>query len=373
MALNLWSLLLIASASQCIFLIVYFFSKPAKNKIATRLLIGLLGVILLMNVGNFWYAARLYLEYPYLAGFARGFTLLIGPIVYLYARSIIQPNFRLKAKDSLHFLGYGFALTMIMFRPVQQSIEQNIQMISTFLMDGLPATPWVIFRFVFYALFMITYLLLSIYVLKQAQQKMPDKYQVSNLSRVKWLQKMNYFIVVIVVVILYGIIDATITGYYNISTNYLLTLVYSALVYTISFHSIKINQEINPDFKTKYQPAAKTLTQSETIKEQMTAYLTNKKPFKDASFKQADLANALNLPPHQLTAFLSQEMGTSYSQLINQYRIEEFIRLNEDKAFDHLSIFGKAQEVGFKSKSSFYEAFKKIKGSSPSEYFKSNV
>ena len=311
MTLNLWSLLLIASASQCIFLIVYFFSKPAKNKVATRLLISLLGVILLMNVGNFWYAARLYLEYPYMAGFARGFTLLIGPIVYLYARSIIQPNFRLKAKDSLHFLGYGFALAMIMFRPGQQSLEKSIEMISTFLMDGLPATPWVIFRFVFYALFMVTYLLLSTYVLKQARQKTSDKYQVSNLSRVKWIKKINYFVAVIVVVILYDIINAAITGYYSISTNYLLTLVYSALVYTISFHSIKINQEINPDFKTKYQPTTKTLTQSEAIKEKMTDYLSNKKPFKDSSFKQADLANALNLPPHQLTAFLNQEMGTS--------------------------------------------------------------
>ncbi|HAS46018.1 MAG TPA: hypothetical protein DCS93_36385 [Microscillaceae bacterium] len=372
MTLNIWSVLLIASASQCLFLIFYFLSKPSQNQTATRLLITLLGIILLMNIGNFWYAARLYFEYPYLAGFARGFTLLIGPVVFLYTRSIVQPTFRLKLRDLLHSLGYFIAFLMILFQPGKASLDSNIQVVNTFLMNGLPATPIVMIRFGLYAIHLLTYLLLSLRVLKKAQQKMPATYQVSSQRRIKWLKKMNYFIGIILMIIVYGIINASITGYYNIYINYLLTLVYSLLVYTISFQSVKINQEINPNFKTKYQPAAKTLTQSKQIQEKIAHYLTQEKPYTQASFKQTDLANALNLPPHQLTAFLSQEMGTSYSQLINTYRIEEFIRLTQDSAYDHLSIFGKAQEVGFKSKSSFYEAFRKIKGCSPSEYLKAH-
>ena len=325
-----------------------------------------------MNIGNFWYAARLYFDYPYLAGFARGFTLLVGPVVFLYTRSVMLPTFRLKPKDLLHSLGYIVAFLMILFQPGKASLDKNIQVVNTFLMNGLPATPIVMIRFVLYATHLLTYLLLSLQVLKKAQQKMPDTYQISGQSRIKWLKKINYFIGIILVIIVYDIINSSITGYYNISINYLLTLVYSLLVYTISFQSVKINQEINPNFKTKYQPAAKTLTQSKKIQERITHYLTQEKPYTKASFKQIDLANALGLPPHQLTAFLNQEMGTSYSQLINTYRIEEFIRLTQDSAHDHLSIFGKAQEVGFKSKSSFYEAFKKIKGCSPSEYIKTH-
>ncbi|OJJ19363.1 hypothetical protein BKI52_21370 [marine bacterium AO1-C] len=372
MTLNFWSILLIASASQCIFLIIYFLSKASQNATATKLLITLLSIILLINIGNFWYAAKLYLKYFYLAGFTRGFTLLIGPVVFLYTRSIIQPTFRLKLRDFLHLLGYGVAMLMMVAQPRKKSIEAATQLVDTFLMDGLPATPLVLTRFGFYALHLLAYLILSTQVLRKAPQTMHQKYLVSSASRVKWLKKINYFMAVILVVIIYAIIQSMITGYYSVKTNYVLCLVYSVLVYTISFQSIKINQEINPDFKTKYQPAAKTLNQSKDIQAEITRYLTQEKPYKDPAFKQADLANALKLPPHQLTALLNQEMGSSYSQLINAYRIEEFIRLTQDTAYDHLSIFGKAQEVGFKSKSSFYEAFKKIKGCSPSEYLKLN-
>jgi AraC-like DNA-binding protein len=55
---------------------------------------------------------------------------------------------------------------------------------------------------------------------------------------------------------------------------------------------------------------------------------------------------------------------------MNKYRAEEFVECLKDEKFKNYSIMGIANEVGFKSKSSFNTTFKKIYGVTPSEFKK---
>lgn len=372
MVLNLWSILLIASASQCLFLILFFLKRGTKNKTATRLLILLLSIILFMNVGNLWYAARIYLEIPWLAGIGRGTTLLIGPAFYLYTLSVIRPGFKLRKTHFLHLSGYVLGLSLVYLQPGGDNMNSEMQKVEAFLMNGIQATPLVLIRFGLYVLHLATYLILSRKEVIRASEKLNDNYLISRESRIKWLSKLNSVLIAIGIVVVLSFIDALVTGYYNSDSNYINTLIYSVFVYLIAYQALADDKEIVPDFKTKYQAGQRIQADKDTLIDTLKKLLREEKIFKNPELKQADIARMLEIPPHQLTALLNTELNQSFFELLNHYRVEEFIALANDEAYDHLSIMGKAQEAGFTSKSSFNTAFKKIKGQTPSEFLKNS-
>jgi AraC-like DNA-binding protein len=60
-------------------------------------------------------------------------------------------------------------------------------------------------------------------------------------------------------------------------------------------------------------------------------------------------------------------LGTNFSALLNRYRVEEACRLRGDPAFDHLTIDAIGYQAGFQSRSTFYSAFKQIRGETPGQ------
>ncbi|MEL6843420.1 MAG: helix-turn-helix domain-containing protein, partial [Bacteroidota bacterium] len=61
----------------------------------------------------------------------------------------------------------------------------------------------------------------------------------------------------------------------------------------------------------------------------------------------------------------------NFMDFINGYRIEEAQKMLRAPRFGHYTIVAIAQEVGFRSRSAFYAAFKKISGQTPTEYKRS--
>ncbi|MFK5856841.1 MAG: AraC family transcriptional regulator [Bacteroidota bacterium] len=72
------------------------------------------------------------------------------------------------------------------------------------------------------------------------------------------------------------------------------------------------------------------------------------------------------------TSYLSSAVNSHYNcnlpSLINKYRIDKARHLMVSDEFKHYSMEGIALEVGFKSRSVFYQSFKIITGLSPNLY-----
>lgn len=77
-------------------------------------------------------------------------------------------------------------------------------------------------------------------------------------------------------------------------------------------------------------------------------------------------AHELGIEPHQLSRFLNVHLNTTYTDLINSYRVHEAKSLLINKPED--SILDIAFSSGFNSKASFNRIFKKMAGMTPSEY-----
>ncbi len=99
---------------------------------------------------------------------------------------------------------------------------------------------------------------------------------------------------------------------------------------------------------------------------QIEKLMTESQFFKNPNLKLQDLANATGLSAHQLSQFLNEQVGKNFTHFVNEYRIAEACSLLETNTL--LSIEGIGGEVGFNSKSTFFAAFKKLKGLTPASY-----
>ena len=82
------------------------------------------------------------------------------------------------------------------------------------------------------------------------------------------------------------------------------------------------------------------------------------------------MADDLAIPMYQLSAFMNQIMGISFSDYMNRHRIiycEELIMAELGTKMD-LDVL--AKKCGFNNRNSFTAAFKKFTGRKPYEYIK---
>ncbi|HQO41120.1 MAG TPA: helix-turn-helix domain-containing protein, partial [Spirochaetota bacterium] len=84
-----------------------------------------------------------------------------------------------------------------------------------------------------------------------------------------------------------------------------------------------------------------------------------------------ETAGLLNISQHQLSQLLNERLNMNFNTYVNYFRIEEAKKLLVDSP-DKTVLFI-AYEVGFNSKSSFYESFTRIAGISPLEFRKKNL
>lgn len=81
-----------------------------------------------------------------------------------------------------------------------------------------------------------------------------------------------------------------------------------------------------------------------------------------------DMARELDIAPRQLSTLINEHYNYSFSDFINQHRVEEIkerIRQNED---EKLTLLALAYDAGFNSKSSFNFMFKKFTAQTPAQF-----
>ena len=98
----------------------------------------------------------------------------------------------------------------------------------------------------------------------------------------------------------------------------------------------------------------------------ITVVFEKQKIYKRPDLSLSMLAKELSVRPQLLSQFLNDNLNKSFNQFINEYRVEEAKRLLKEDGHLKIDVIGIA--CGFKSSSTFYSTFKKIAGSTPSNY-----
>lgn len=95
--------------------------------------------------------------------------------------------------------------------------------------------------------------------------------------------------------------------------------------------------------------------------------LTNQ-PYLNPAFSLQKLSKQVSLPPYLTSHIINKGHNTNFSDFINSYRIELAKSKLGSSSYEHIKISEIAYECGFNSLSSFNTSFKKLTGTTPSQF-----
>jgi AraC-like DNA-binding protein len=364
---------------------------------------------------SYYYANYNFLIYAYYLSLP--VVLLFFPIFYLYIQSLTHRKFKIRKKDFFHFIPAILVLVLnipYLFLSNEEKhwfvsvgygqITENSLLIYLRNINRLGV-------FGIINIQLLVYIALSIYFYRDYKNKIENIFSYKENIDLRWIRVLIVFFLV-----LFLIIDTV--HFFSIKTNLPHRIFYnsSMLIFNISifaygmyqknifekpnFQEIKKNTvnlekkrfidfEIlipenrnseNEDNKeedneeedknfSKYQKSPLKNNQKIQIIEELDKYMENK-PYYYSNLTIDEVAEALKTN----SKYLSQVINETYSK--NFYTYVNFFRINDSKEmllseqFDNYSMEGIAKTVGFNSKSSFYSAFKKHTGFTPTEFKK---
>ncbi len=334
---------------------VFLFTVKSNKKPANQLF----ALFLLLTAFDFtgFFLGHLFSGHPDLKIVKVCSSLLQMPAFYLYVLATCYSDFKLKPKHLIHtllFLGFliVFKLTSISDQPFTLfTITGEIQ---------------------YYV-----YIILIFLGLKNYKAVYLENYSNDDNGIYKWLFQITVFFffahlfVLAKLGLLYSGQDQSFLQYIYlaISTVALFTIcwfVLKALYSPQLFTGVKSYLEPIETLTKKDSsiPDKNTIPNPGTVK--LIAYMEQNKPHLDDDLTLQKLAAQVDMPEKELSILINQQIGKHFFDFINEYRIREAKILLKDQP--HLTVLEILYRVGFNSKSSFYTAFKKETGTTPSDY-----
>ncbi|WP_462251827.1 helix-turn-helix domain-containing protein [Ekhidna sp.] len=287
---------------------------------------------------------------------------LIGPLFLLYADALFRFDIRLKSWVTLIVIFTALRLIMLSF------VDENIlETATSYTIDVI-----------LLSIDNILSLVLNIWFLSFALIKIRKVHFAVKLSSTEELKYRWMKSLIGITIGLYGLIfflnvismlDEDWLIYFKIesviNTIFTLALVYSSIRFPIF--------SVHGDFKVvkaKYAKSSLKEDESKLIWESMIQVMTDQKPYLNSEYRLNDLAEQVGRSVHHVSQTINEQVSKSFSDFINEYRVEEAKRLLNNGRTSQVTILAVSFESGFNSKTAFYNTFKKMTGKTPTQYLK---
>ena len=106
----------------------------------------------------------------------------------------------------------------------------------------------------------------------------------------------------------------------------------------------------------------------ETLANRITEYLEKEKAYLNPTFELTDLAKALEVSPKQVSYACKNLLNKKFTDLRAHLRVEHAKKLLKGGLTETITIDAIGINSGFKSRSTYYEAFKAETGMTPHQY-----
>ncbi len=125
-----------------------------------------------------------------------------------------------------------------------------------------------------------------------------------------------------------------------------------------------------PNSKKELQESP--LTTEDHLLNNLREAMVIKKPYRDPNLSVKDLAILLGISINQLRKMVRIEKG-NYNKFINSYRVEEAKKLLTNPQNAHFTIEAIGEMAGFRSRATFFSAFKQYTNRTPQQYKYENL
>lgn len=293
-----------------------------------------------------------------------------APLIYLYFQASIRKDFSFKWRQLLHFVAPLFLLALT-FAEVIFAQEVEAPPIGL----GLHELPLrIILGLIVILLFISTYCFLSVRSLYLHRRFVLEHSSFSDDLHSKWLV---FLFPIFLLPFLFAIFNSLFMEPFQLplpaigSSLMLVTLlvlmIFSPQAFAGFPADLRAEQEADL-FPAKYQSSSLEESQKDRLHTQVMAFMTEQQAYLRQDLTLQQLADGLSINNKYLSQVINERSGKHFMDFVNEYRVNRAKEILLKPSYKHYTIVAIAQEVGFKSRSAFYAAFKKFTGQTPSEY-----
>lgn len=286
-------------------------------------------------------------------GFKLASVLLQMPLYYLYVNAACYYNFTLRTKHLLHALPFLFFLVWFGISGDSEQKDQAFDVVST-----------VQYYFYIVAIFL---------VLRTFRKLYQENYSSNHHLTYKWLMQTTIlFLIGNTFVLIREFLKDNETAFL-----YLYTLNSVFVLFVISWFVLNalyrpnLLAGINKDLLPVQQQVQESPKEEPEQLKNLLKFMETETPYLDDKLTLQKLAEQIGMPEKQLSVLINQHTGKHFFDFINEFRINKAKDILREQP--QLTVLEVLYEVGFNSKSSFYTAFKKETGVTPTDYRKASV
>ena len=333
------------------------------------------------------------LEVPFFYKTAAPINFLIPPLGYLYVRSVLFNERKWTSLDLLHLL--PFALFLVSYLPFFLSTSAfKLEVVTEFLQDqnsavtrSLGLIPEPIFHFS-RAGQAIFYLAAQWWLIFTFHKRTKDQAMESQILHVvRWLKIftgantlnwMGFLLVIFLYLLGLNIFEESLL---NLLPTVLLGFSFFLIGAYLLIHpqvliGLPFVRPADSNLEIVDQEDSRTPFCVENYAEEIAIldhYFVSSKAFLQPNLTISEVAVATGLPVRELSYLINSYYKKRFSDYLNEMRITHFLTQVDTSSLDSFTIESIALSAGFSSRSSFYRAFNRFYGCTPSEYLRGNV
>lgn len=318
-------------------------------------------------------------EIYFVGGFA---YYLDAMLLYFYVKSLVFRDFQLRPRDYFHLIPFGIFAMFMVVAFYRFPVAERLEWINT---EVFVYSPGYIGMDFFCKALRVIYCAAGLMLIFNYKNILKNTH--SNIEKVDilWLKILVIgFLVVTVMEAFLALskVIGVVTGYdfqhpnpqgnvieyIGLSGYYALfflvcTLVFTSMRYFSNFEAVKQKDAKEPSKKSTQE---KLLNPEYAAK--IDGIMRSQKTYLNPELTLDMLAETLGIATKDLSMIINRHFNLNFYEFVNGYRIEEAQRRLAEPGNKEKTIMDIYLEVGFNSKSVFNTFFKKLVGTTPSEY-----
>lgn len=292
-----------------------------------------------------------------------------------YVRSLVYKNYRLKWQDGLYFIPFIVYFLHEYTQWYWLDESTKLAMLNGYELSEQPAYIFhvILFRECFRTFCGVLCLIELRHYQKQIKNELAD-IEAVDLTWLKVLVLGFLVIRIIAIVVSLGLIISFQFGFevdyeaFGLISNWAVLVLISVLIF-FSMGFSTVFQGIVPHKETELEKEPISVA----VVEQIQQYMSEKKPYLNHVLTIDNLAKQLNIAPRTLSQIINRHFQQNFFEFINQYRVEESKALLICEKHKKSTMLDVMDLAGFNSKATFNTFFKKIVGSTPTQYRKDKL
>lgn len=374
---NLSSQIMLLGVCQGLFVSILILIKTAKRFVPLRLLGLFILMMALVLLDNYLCYTGLMKYCITINDSTEPILLLWFPLLYLFIHSIFHNNeFNLKEQWYHFLLPFLYFISQIGYYLHPHAVKLKSYLSAYYPDAQMPIEPEGLnfyylvikdeFRW-FILLSFLTYIILSLrLIFKKSNLEFFNFKKSKNISKYDFSKSIIVIFAIVILICLFILINHD-----NDLGDHYATMVQTVFIYMISIMIFVESRFFeNAWIANKYETL--TIQNSAVSIKEIRQFVVKEAYYLKEDVSLKDLSSLMEANPNYISKTINAGAGMNFNEFVNTYRIDESKERLLNQAYKHLTIEAIGKSVGFRSKSAFYNAFKKYTDLTPSQYVKTN-